>query len=70
MILRFRGPDGQFRLEVDPKADFHSIISQVGEKLPSTVDLQSVKISNKPHGGDARPLSQLQGITFEQVGLQ
>jgi len=69
MILRFVSREGQFRLTVEPSTTFTDIIPQVAEKLPSTVDLASISVSNKPHGGDSRRLAGLQGVTFKQVGL-
>lgn len=69
MILRFQSKDGQFRLTVDPSQDFTSIQHEIAGKLPKDVDIASITISNQPQGGDARALAQLQGITFERVGL-
>lgn len=69
MILRFVSKEGQFRLTVQPTDTFSGILPQVAEKLPKNVDLSSIAVSNKPHGGDARTLASLQGVTFEQVGL-
>jgi nuclear protein localization family protein 4 len=69
MILRFVSKEGQFRLTVEPTTTFTDIIPQVAEKLPSTVDISTITVSNKPHGGDARKLSSLRGVTFKQVNL-
>lgn len=70
MILRFVSKEGQFRLNVEPTTTFPEILPQVLEKLPKSVDPQSISVSNKPHGGDARQLASLKGVSFEQVGLQ
>jgi nuclear protein localization family protein 4 len=69
MILRFVSKEGQFRLTVQPETTFPELLSQIGEKLPKSVDLQSVTVSNRPHGGDARKISELKGVSFQQVGL-
>jgi len=69
MILRFVSKEGQFRLTVEPTTNFPDIIPQVAEKLPSNVDLSSITVSNKPSGGDARKISSLKGVSFQQVGL-
>ncbi|KAI4631846.1 nuclear protein localization protein 4 [Alternaria ethzedia] len=69
MILRFVSKDGQFRLTVQPEDTFSSILPQVAEKLPKNVDIQSISVSNKPQGGDARKLAGLEGVSFKQVGL-
>jgi nuclear protein localization family protein 4 len=69
MILRFVSKEGQFRLAVEPTTTFPDIVPQIAEKLPKSVDLSSITVSNKPHGGDARKISSLKGVTFKQVGL-
>lgn len=69
MILRFVSKEGQFRLTVEPTTTFTDILPQVAEKLPKNVDLASVAVSNKPHGGDSRKIVSLKGVTFQQVGL-
>ncbi|PSN69601.1 NPL4-domain-containing protein [Corynespora cassiicola Philippines] len=69
MILRFVSREGQFRLTVEPTTAFPDILPQLAEKLPPNADLASITVSNKPHGGDARKLSALKGVTFKQVGL-
>jgi len=70
MLLRFQGRDGQFRLNVEPESDFVSLLPQILEKLPAKVDPASITLSNKPHGGDARQVHTLKGITLKQVGLR
>ncbi|KAH7399307.1 endoplasmic reticulum and nuclear membrane protein Npl4 [Pyrenochaeta sp. MPI-SDFR-AT-0127] len=69
MILRFVSKEGQFRLNVEPTTTFLEILPQVAEKLPKTVDIQSISVSNRPQGGDARKLTELKGVSFEQVKL-
>jgi nuclear protein localization family protein 4 len=70
MILRFRGRDGQFRIEVDPSTDIASILPKLAENLPSNVDASSITLNNKPQGGEARRISDLKGVKFAQVGLK
>lgn len=69
MILRFVSKEGQFRLTVQPEDTFTDITPQIAEKLPKNVDLQSITVSNRPQGGDARKLADLKGVSFKQVGL-
>jgi nuclear protein localization family protein 4 len=69
MILRFVSKEGQFRLTVEPTTTFPELLPQIAEKLPKSADLQSVTVSNRPHGGDARKISDLNGVSFQQVGL-
>lgn len=70
MILRFRGRDGQFQLNVQPTDDFSSLQTSIAEKLPSDTDISSIKVSNKPAGGEAHPLSNLKGVKLQQIGLK
>ncbi len=69
MILRFVSKEGQFRLTVEPTTTFPDILPQIAEKLPKNVDIQSISVSNRPQGGDARKLVDLAGVSFTQVGL-
>ncbi|CAA9957419.1 Endoplasmic reticulum and nuclear membrane protein Npl4 [Pyrenophora teres f. maculata] len=69
MILRFVSKEGQFRLTVQPEDTFTDILPQIAEKLPKNVDIQSISVSNRPQGGDARKLADLKGVSFKQVGL-
>lgn len=69
MILRFVSKEGQFRLTVQPEDTFPEILPQIAEKLPKNVNLESISVSNRPQGGDARKLAELKGVSFKQVGL-
>lgn len=70
MLLRFQGRNGQFRLTVDPQTEFPAILPQIMEKLPPKTDPKSVTLSNRPQGGDARPVLSLKGVTLQRVGLK
>ncbi|KAH9879161.1 nuclear protein localization protein 4 [Plenodomus biglobosus] len=63
MILRFVSKEGQFRLDVEPTTTFPDVLPQIAEKLPKNVDIQSISVSNKPHGGDARRIADLQAVS-------
>lgn len=69
MILRFVSKEGQFRLTVEPTTTFPEVLPQLAEKLPKSVDLDSITVSNRPQGGDARKIAHLKGVSFDQVGL-
>jgi nuclear protein localization family protein 4 len=70
MILRFRGRDGQFKLDVQPNDDFSSLQTSIAENLPSNIDISSIKVSNKPQGGESHPLRKLKGVKLQQIGLK
>jgi nuclear protein localization family protein 4 len=70
MLLRFRGRDGQFRLDVNPDDSFPSLTSRIAEHLPKDVDLASITVSNQPQGGDARRPADLKGVSLGRVGLK
>ncbi|KAI9830778.1 MAG: nuclear protein localization protein 4 [Phylliscum demangeonii] len=69
MLLRFRGPDGTFRLTVNPSDDFSSLQSKLLENLPEDVDSSSITLSNKPVNGRARRLKDLKGVPISAPGL-
>lgn len=70
MLLRFQGRDGQFRLTAEPQIEFPALLPQIMEKLPEKTDPDSVTLSNKPSGGDARKIATLKGVSLQRVGLK
>ncbi|KIW07934.1 hypothetical protein, variant [Verruconis gallopava] len=70
MILRFRGRDGQFRLDVSPTDSFGALAPRIAENLPKNTDLSSLKLSNHPQGGDARRFEDIKHIQVGQVGFK
>ncbi|MCJ1407937.1 nuclear protein localization protein 4 [Ptychographa xylographoides] len=70
ILLRFESRDGQFRLTVSPSDQFTSLLSPILDKLPKSVDSTTLTLSNKPHDGEERLLSSLNGVTIARVGLR
>ncbi|MCJ1252665.1 nuclear protein localization protein 4 [Lignoscripta atroalba] len=70
IILRFESKDGQFRLNVAETDQFMSLLPQILDNLPKTVDPGTLTLSNKPFGGEERLLSSLKGVSIERVGLR
>ncbi|KAI9845854.1 MAG: nuclear protein localization protein 4 [Sclerophora amabilis] len=69
MLLRFRTPDGTFRLTVDPTDQFTSLRGKLLDNLPKNVDASSITLSNKPSGGQIRHFKDLKGLTISTPGL-
>ena len=69
IILRFESKNGQFRLTIPPNTLFTDLVSPILDNLPKNVDSKTIKLSNRPHGGDERLLSTLKGITLDRVGM-
>ena len=70
MLLRFRGPDGTYRLECNPTDTFPSLLGKLLDVLPEKVDSATIAISNKPTMQDSRKLQTLKGTTLQRVGLK
>ncbi|AEO54327.1 hypothetical protein MYCTH_2296798 [Thermothelomyces thermophilus ATCC 42464] len=69
MLLRLRSPDGMFRLSADKDESFADLIGKLVPQLPSTVDPQSITLSNHPSGGDAKKIGEIARFKISQVGL-
>ena len=69
ITLRFESKNGQFRLNVPPDALITDLLSPILDKLPKEASSRTLTLSNRPHGGDERLLSSLDGIRLDRVGL-
>ncbi|KAI9745231.1 MAG: nuclear protein localization protein 4 [Claussenomyces sp. TS43310] len=70
MLLRFRGPDGTSRLSVEPTDTFAVLGEKLQEVLPPNVDLNTLTLSNQPHGGDRKKLKDIGSFKVSQIGLR
>src|ERR1700749_4370461 len=70
MILRFRGRDGQFRLDISPTDTFGTLSPRIAENLPKDTDLSTLKLSNHPQGGDTRGFQDIKHVQVGQVGFK
>ncbi|KAI5847126.1 NPL4 family-domain-containing protein [Morchella snyderi] len=69
MILRFRSPDGSWRIDIQPTDDASVLITKLVENLPNDVDSNSIVISDRPANGKTRPLRELKGMPISDLGL-
>lgn len=70
MILRFRSPDGAYRVEVQPSDDVSVLKTKLVELIPKDVDPSSIILSDKPSNGQTRNLSDLNGHGIHSLGLK
>ncbi|KAK0126045.1 nuclear protein localization protein 4 [Cadophora gregata] len=69
MLLRFRGPDGMYRVTVEPADTFAKLGEKLTAILPSTVDFATLALSNQPAGGDSKLLKEISRHKVSQIGL-
>ncbi|KAL2065092.1 hypothetical protein VTL71DRAFT_4232 [Oculimacula yallundae] len=69
MLLRFRGPDGMYRITVEPSVTFAILGNKLVEVLPNTVDFNTLTLSNQPSGGDSKLLKDITRHKVSQIGL-
>ena len=70
MLLRFRSPDGAYRVEVQPTDDVSVLRSKLVENVPKDVDQSSFVLSDKPANGQTRQLSELLNLKIHTLGLK
>ncbi|KAK4192712.1 nuclear protein localization protein 4 [Podospora australis] len=70
MLLRLRAPDGMFRVTVESDDTFGELAKQLIPKLPSTVDTNSIALSNQPNGAESKKLSELTRFKVGQAGMK
>ncbi|KAK4147062.1 nuclear protein localization protein 4 [Dichotomopilus funicola] len=70
MLLRLRSPDGMFRQMADNDDTFGDLIEKLLPQLPTTINPQSITLSNHPGGGDAKKIGDIAKFKISQVGLR
>jgi nuclear protein localization family protein 4 len=86
MLLRFRGPDGTFRIPIEPSDTFRTLGNkvrnavpfqklvtdylQLAEVLPDNVDYNTLTLSNRPTGGDVKLLKDIVNFEVSRIGMQ
>ncbi|CAH0019482.1 unnamed protein product [Clonostachys rhizophaga] len=70
MLLRCRGPDGTFRVTVEPTTSFSDLGHMLLEQLPKTIDPRSITLSNSPTGSDAKRISEVANVKIGAIGLK
>ncbi|KAI9048219.1 hypothetical protein LZ554_008014 [Drepanopeziza brunnea f. sp. 'monogermtubi'] len=69
MLLRFRGPDGTVRLNVESADTFAQLGEKLSQVLPPTVDFNTLTLANQPAGGEIKPLKDIARHLVSQIGL-
>ncbi|KAK9315871.1 NPL4 family-domain-containing protein [Lipomyces starkeyi] len=69
MIVRFRGKDGSYRVQVESQDDFKVLSERLLSQLPSTVDPGSVSVSDQPVG-QGKQLAELFGRSISDLKLK
>ncbi|KAF4121368.1 hypothetical protein GMORB2_2330 [Geosmithia morbida] len=70
MLLRCRGPDGTFRITVEPTTTFGQLVKDLLPQLPPTVNPQSVTVANSPNKETAKPIREVAQFKIGSVGLK
>ncbi|KAF8544316.1 NPL4 family-domain-containing protein [Trichophaea hybrida] len=70
MILRFRSPDGTFRVQVELADAVSTLKAKLAEVVPKDVNPQSFVLSDQPANGQTRPLSEILDSRIQDLGLR
>jgi nuclear protein localization family protein 4 len=68
-IVRFRGKDGSYRVQVESQDDFKVLSERLLSQLPTTVDPGSVSVSDQPVG-QGKQLAELFGRSISDLKLK
>ena len=86
MLLRFRGPEGTARIQIEEHDTFNDLAekvlplatirksitdsSQLSEHLPKEVDFNTLTLSNAPKGGDMKHIKDILKFRVVQIGVK
>ncbi|KAI5798861.1 NPL4 family-domain-containing protein [Geopyxis carbonaria] len=70
MILRFRSPDGSYRVDVQPSDSVSDLKTKLLALVPKNVVPNSLILSDRPNNGQTRPLDQILNERVESLGLR
>ncbi|KAK9448463.1 NPL4 family-domain-containing protein [Limtongia smithiae] len=69
MILRFRGKDGNYRVQIEPADDVAVLFDRLFQQLPAGTDAASLTISDHPVGS-SRSLADLSSRKVSELGVK
>lgn len=70
ITLRFRGPAGTVRVQVEPSDTFRSLGEKLQEVLPDNVDYNTLTLSNAPKDGDSKRLMDILSHKVSKIGVR
>ncbi|KAK9461944.1 NPL4 family-domain-containing protein [Lipomyces oligophaga] len=70
MIVRFRGPEGNYRCQVEPTDDFKVLIHKLEEQLPKHATAENIKFSEKPGNSQMMSVQDFVGRSLEALNIK
>jgi len=70
ITLRFRGPSGTVRLQVEATDTFAKLGEKLQQVLPENVDYNTLTLSNAPAGGDSKRLVDILPHKVSKIGVR
>lgn len=70
MLLRFRGPNGTVRINIEESETFGQLAEKLHAVLPDKVDFNTLTLSNAPAGGDRKLIKDILSFKVAQIGVK
>jgi nuclear protein localization protein 4 homolog len=70
ITLRFRGPAGTVRIQVEATDTFAKLGEKLQQVLPDNVDYNTLTLSNAPAGGDSKRLVDILPHKVSKIGVR